>query len=81
MFCACELLQLVSVRFCVVTDVYKCGCGLVINETETKEMRGRKVTLGWTHIFLTGNLCFSPTVADRAKGIYPRCVGQLNSLE
>jgi len=57
-FCTCQLLQSVSVLFCVVTDVYKYGCGLVTDETETKETTGKKAMLGWRHIFLTGLLFF-----------------------
>jgi hypothetical protein len=35
-FCACEIIQLFSVVFCVVRDVHKFDFRLVINETTDK---------------------------------------------
>ena len=52
MFCACEITQLVSVQFYVVTDVDKCGFGLVINETRKKGNQWKESHAGMeNHIF------------------------------
>lgn len=47
-----KIMQLVSVLFCVVTDVCKCGRGLVINERGNKGSQWKESHAGMeTHIF------------------------------
>jgi len=41
---------------------------------------GQKVLQSWRLLFLTGSL-FPPTVVASVKGLYPRCGGQMCSLE
>ena len=41
MFCACEVIQLFSIMFCMVTGVHKIDTGLVINDKKATSYSDR----------------------------------------
>jgi hypothetical protein len=79
-FCACDAKQLFSIVLCVVTDVHKFEIRLAISETREKFRPAGKVYAVILE-FLKGSTRFPPTVVGDVKGIYPRCSGQLHSLQ
>jgi hypothetical protein len=67
--------------FCVVTTAHKFDFRLVINETPKNGDRW-KGTHAVTETHVVDRICiFSLSVFASVKGLYPRCAGQLYSLE
>jgi hypothetical protein len=84
-FCACEIIELLSVVFYVVKAVHMVDFKLVINKTPNKQRLVFVKKLGHvvieTHVFWTGATCFPTTVVTSVTGLYPRCAGQMCSVK
>jgi hypothetical protein len=74
-FCACEIIRLFSLSFCVFRAVHKFNFRLVIKERRDK---WRPVGHAETEAHSFGRICmFSPTVVANVKGLCPLCTCQL----
>jgi hypothetical protein len=72
MFCACEIIPLFSVVFCVFRSVHKFDFRLVVNETPNKwwPVEGHAVMM---LVFLTRSICFPLIVVASVRGLSAVC--------
>jgi len=82
-FCACGIIQLLSVVFCDIRYAHKFYFRLFINEASNKwrAMKRRSCSDRVSYFRQGISICFPPTVVPRSKVFYPHHEGQLHPLE
>ena len=81
MFCGCQITQLISVVFCVVTAVQKFDCTIVINELRSVPKHKLRNAVTGTRVY-DSNYVFADGRRDaNIKGLYPRCARQMHYLD
>ena len=74
MFCACEIIPLFSVAFCMVTAVRKFDFRLLMNETSNMQ----RLCSEERDLFLTGSICFlrpsSRVLRYSTHGVKVKCI-------